>query len=219
MNTSGLNDLDKFFYSRDSVRAFSEKKIDKEIIDRILYTAVSAPSGQNRQPWDFHVLLDPCKIKGLKNIIDMRLKEISSKVSIQDEGLEFFNKYASFFTFFAKAPVNILVFAKAYTSLLDMLSHNDPASKEFAFADTTHIQSASAAVMQLLLAAHSTGLAACWNSSILVAQKEICSFMNIKPPWELVCLVSLGWPGEETKNNTKKPKKRLALNKTVHYYE
>ena len=44
---------------RRSVRDFSDKKIPKEVIENIIKTASTAPSGANKQPWTFCVVQDP----------------------------------------------------------------------------------------------------------------------------------------------------------------
>jgi iodotyrosine deiodinase len=43
---------------RRSVRDFSNKPVPKEVIENIIKTACSAPSGANRQPWTFCVVND-----------------------------------------------------------------------------------------------------------------------------------------------------------------
>jgi nitroreductase len=44
--------------SRRSVRAYEDKPIPQETLDRILNAARLAPSGNNRQPWKFVVVTD-----------------------------------------------------------------------------------------------------------------------------------------------------------------
>lgn len=44
---------------RRSVRFFSDKPVDIEIIQNIVMTAATAPSGANKQPWSFCVIQDP----------------------------------------------------------------------------------------------------------------------------------------------------------------
>ncbi len=44
---------------RRTVRHFSDRPIAREIIERCLLAAASAPSGANRQPWHFVVVSDP----------------------------------------------------------------------------------------------------------------------------------------------------------------
>ena len=56
---------------RRSVRDFSDKDIPKEVIENILKTAGSAPSGANKQPWTFCVISD----KKLKS----KIRELAEK--------------------------------------------------------------------------------------------------------------------------------------------
>ncbi len=47
---------------RRSIRDFSPEKFPREILENIIMTASSAPSGANKQPWTFCIVEDP-KIK------------------------------------------------------------------------------------------------------------------------------------------------------------
>ena len=42
--------------SRRSIRKFQERAVPRELIERVLTTALQAPSGKNRQPWRFVVI-------------------------------------------------------------------------------------------------------------------------------------------------------------------
>lgn len=44
---------------RRSVRHFSERPVSKEIIENLIMTASSAPSGAHKQPWTFCAVSDP----------------------------------------------------------------------------------------------------------------------------------------------------------------
>lgn len=46
----------EFLNKRRSVRCFSEKDVPREIIDKIILTASTAPSGAHKQPWVFCVV-------------------------------------------------------------------------------------------------------------------------------------------------------------------
>jgi len=56
-------DRAKAFYaqheSRRTVRDFSDRAVDKEVIELIIKTASTAPSGANKQPWNFGVISSP----------------------------------------------------------------------------------------------------------------------------------------------------------------
>ncbi|MES2882290.1 MAG: nitroreductase family protein [Bacteroidota bacterium] len=43
---------------RRTVRDFSNKPVPKEVIENILLTASTAPSGAHKQPWTFCVVVD-----------------------------------------------------------------------------------------------------------------------------------------------------------------
>ena len=59
------------FYStmdkRRSVREFSDKDVPKELIENIVMTASSAPSGAHKQPWVFCAVSNP-ELKKQKRI-------------------------------------------------------------------------------------------------------------------------------------------------------
>lgn len=48
--------LFELLQNRRSIRYFQDKPIDKKILEKILASAVLAPSVANTQPWHFHVL-------------------------------------------------------------------------------------------------------------------------------------------------------------------
>lgn len=54
--------------TRRSVRHYSDKPIDREMINIILEAAISAPSGKNGQPWKFKVIVDKCFINQLSDL-------------------------------------------------------------------------------------------------------------------------------------------------------
>jgi nitroreductase len=53
--------------SRRSVRRFKDEPVKEEDIRTILECAFMAPSGNNRQPWEFFVTRDKEKLKGLSD--------------------------------------------------------------------------------------------------------------------------------------------------------
>lgn len=51
--------------TRVSVRRYLDKPVSDELITAILHAAMAAPSGVNRQPWEFVVVDDSAKLKKL----------------------------------------------------------------------------------------------------------------------------------------------------------
>lgn len=207
--------LKELFAARSSCRSFGAGSISDETIRDLLSLACLAPSGQNRQPWAFHVVSGPEPIGMLADIVDEGVARIKSAFTGQNSGL--FDRYSEFFTFFRKAPVVIAVFARPYPNLALLLGPADPGAG-IPTLDTTHIQSASAAVTQLLLAAEASGLATCWLTNPLIAAREISEALDVSPPWEIMCLVALGnKPADET--GMKIPqKKRYPVDRVAKFH-
>ncbi|MGE0568513.1 MAG: nitroreductase family protein [Bacteroidia bacterium] len=49
----------EFLDKRRTVREFSDKPIPKEVLENLVLTASTAPSGAHKQPWTFCVVTDP----------------------------------------------------------------------------------------------------------------------------------------------------------------
>lgn len=62
---------------RRSIRAFSEKRIEEEDLEKILQAAIYAPSGMNRQTWQFTALVGNQKISELAKLVGQELKRES----------------------------------------------------------------------------------------------------------------------------------------------
>ena len=72
---------------RRTVRDFSSKEIPEEVINNILLTANTAPSGANKQPWTFCVVTDP-NIKKQIRIEAEKEERVSYEGRMSDEWLE-----------------------------------------------------------------------------------------------------------------------------------
>ena len=61
--------------SRRSVRFFSPKSFPKDIIEQIILTAGTAPSGANKQPWTYVVVDDPELKKKIREAAEQEERE------------------------------------------------------------------------------------------------------------------------------------------------
>lgn len=100
---------------RRSIRFFSPKSVDKEIIEEILMTASSAPSGANKQPWTF------CAISSAD--LKTKIREAAEKEEyvnyngrMSDTWLEDLKKFGTNWEkeFITTAPWIIIVFKQSY---------------------------------------------------------------------------------------------------------
>ena len=72
----------KFFKSlslRRTIRDFSDKFIEREIIENCIKVAGSAPSGANMQPWHFVLISDPAIKKQIRIAAEKEEKEFYNK--------------------------------------------------------------------------------------------------------------------------------------------
>ncbi len=100
---------------RRTVREFAEKPLPREIIENIIMTASTAPSGAHKQPWTFCVVSDP-KLKH-------EIREAAEKEEYEnyhgrmsEEWIEDLKAFGTDWhkPFLEIAPYLIVVFKKAY---------------------------------------------------------------------------------------------------------
>ena len=68
-----MNQVMENILTRRSVRAFNDKAIPREELDQILKAAIYAPSGMNRQTWQFTAIVNQDKIQELAGLIEKSL--------------------------------------------------------------------------------------------------------------------------------------------------
>lgn len=67
---------------RVSVRRYADRPVDDEQVSALLHAAMSAPSGVNRQPWEFMVVDDPATLKRLANALPYAKMAVDAPVAI-----------------------------------------------------------------------------------------------------------------------------------------
>jgi len=105
---------------RRSVRAFSDRPVEREVIEHCLLAAGTAPNGANMQPWHFAVVSDP----SLKRRIREAAEEEERGFYARRASEEWLDALAPLGTderkpFLETAPYLIAVFAQSYGLLPD----------------------------------------------------------------------------------------------------
>ncbi len=101
---------------RRSVRQFSNRSFPKKIIENCLMAASSAPSGANRQPWQFVVVSKAAVKKEIRREAEKREQEFYQNLSTKNwvKDLEPLGTDVSK-PFLEEAPYLIAIFAQRYT--------------------------------------------------------------------------------------------------------
>lgn len=105
----------EFMDQRRSVRTFSDKPIPKEVIENIIKTASTAPSGAHKQPWTFAVVSNPDLKKQIREAAEKEEYE-SYNSRMSEEWLDDLRPLQTDWhkPFLEIAPYLIIVFKKAY---------------------------------------------------------------------------------------------------------
>ena len=101
--------------TRRSVREFSSEAVPKDVIENLIRTASSAPSGAHKQPWTFCAVADPEIKKAIRQAAEKEEKE-SYENRMSDRWLKDLEPLGTDMNkpFLEKAPWLIIVFKKAY---------------------------------------------------------------------------------------------------------
>jgi len=172
--------------SRRSVRDFSDKEIPESIIENILITASTAPSGAHKQPWTFCVVKDP-EIKKQIRIAAEKEERESYDHRMTEEWLKDLEPIGTDWNkpFLEIAPYLIVVFKRSYE-----IEENNHKHQNYYVTESCGI-----ACGFLLAAIHHAGLVALTHtpSPMNFLSKILNRPINEKP----FLLIPVGYPVEE----------------------
>lgn len=176
----------KWLDKRRTIRDFSDKYVPKEVIEKIILSASSAPSGAHKQPWTFCVISDPTLKKQIRT--EAEKEEFESYNGRMPE--EWLNDLRPLQTdwkkeFLETAPYLIIVFKKSYELKQD-------GSRGTVYYAT---ESCGLACGFLLAAIHQAGLGALTHtpSPMNFLSKVLNRPENEKP----FLLIPVGYPANE----------------------
>lgn len=200
--------------TRRSVRSFADRPIEREVLERLIEAATTAPSNTNRQPWRFAVVTDPARRAAIAAAVKARADEMKAIIA-RGHHAEDFGDYGDFFHEPLAAAAAIVI--PQYRNYPDLIANfiasggGDPARYPTTAAMQAELCSTAGAVMNLLLAAHSHGLGACWMAGPMIARDLIGAQLGIAEPWRMIGAVSLGYPAGETPARPRKPASKVAV--------
>ncbi|MBX2945613.1 MAG: nitroreductase family protein [Cyclobacteriaceae bacterium] len=172
---------------RRTVRDFSPTSLPREIIDNIVRTANTAPSGAHKQPWSFCVVSDPEIKKQIRTEAEKEEYE-SYHNRMSDEWLQAIRPLQTDWQkpFLEIAPYLIVVFKKAYDLKPDGAKTNNYYVNE----------SVGLACGFLLAAIHHAGLVALTHTPS--PMNFLTKILNRPENERPFLLVPVGYPADET---------------------
>ncbi len=194
-------ELKQVIENRTSTRTFLNELIPVADLKELVRRAGLAPSVNNYQPWIFYAITNSGLLNKMAIKVAEKLKEIPTNNSIAAKNL--LSQVEWFATFFENAPAVIAIAMDEYESVLEMgvqISHEE-INKMRNYPD---IQSAGAAIQNILLSAVDLGYGACWLSAPMIAKSELEKLIGIQPPHHLIAFVAIGKPSKVTQQKQKK---------------
>lgn len=199
-------DLTEAIRTRRSIRRFKPDPVPEEDIRLIIELAGLAPSASNAQMWRFLAVTNQEVLQAMKHAVIHKLDEMGG----WPEALPYLEKLKAtkgWSTFFAEAPVTIVVLGEPYSASIDsILEERGMSLGEIRdLRRRPDIQSLGASIEHICLAAHAMGYGTCWMTAPMIAVEEIQTVLGVQPPWEVVALIPLGLPDYEPPARPRKP--------------
>ncbi len=169
-------DLYTAIKNRRSHRIYASNPVPREVLERVCEAALWAPSGTNLQPWDITVLT------GKPRDDFVALASLGwRRVSYRNSGNSLTRRRSAFVKQFFKnlggAP---------HVVAITVWRDPDP------FTQEVIVQSGSALLQNLLLAAEAEGLGTCWMSGVLTREKELLKFLGMEDR-HLLAITPIGY--------------------------
>lgn len=173
---------------RRTVRTFSSRKVNDEIIKNCIKTAASAPSGANQQPWHFVVVTNPHIRKKIRDAAEKEETEFYGGRAPE----EWLNALKKFETnevkpFLEEASHLIVIFQKSY----------DIDSKENKIKIYYSKESVGISVGMLITAIHNAGLVSLTHTPS--PMNFLNSILNRPENEKPFLIIAAGYPAEKTK--------------------
>jgi len=173
---------------RRSIRRYEDDLVPEEFIDQLMNAASWAPSAHNRQPWRFAVMNQANTKERLSDAMGQALAR-----DLENDGVPLnvikkeVGRSAQRLT---AAPVIILL----CLTMKDMDHYPDQRrqTNELVMA----IQSTAMAGHNMLLAAHTLGLGACWMCAPLFCPEDVIEALSLPARWQPQGLLTVGFPAE-----------------------
>ena len=202
----GHAELHELMSSRRSVRRFTTAVPARDLVERLIDSAVTAPSASNRQPWRFTIVTSRATIDALAAAVQTAVDRIA--LAIEPEFQTAFRAYGDYFRRFEAAPMVIVPLSRAIMTLSNLTGARlgeDDRARIAAMERDSGLIGTSLALQNLLLAAHAAGLAASAMTGPLVAVDELRSILRVPPSWHIAALVPIGYADETPNAPARKP--------------
>jgi coenzyme F420-0:L-glutamate ligase / coenzyme F420-1:gamma-L-glutamate ligase len=183
--------------ARRTVRFYTDARVPSDLVRVLLEAAAQAPSAHNAQPTRFVVIDSDAVKRRLADRMARRWRRDLEALGTTEAAIQVEIRFS--LRRFGEAPVLILV---GYTMEgMDVYPDATRRAAERVMA----VQSAAAAVQNLLLAAAANGLGGCWCCAPLFCPSIVRRTLRLPPAFAPQALLTLGYPAHTPPVPPRKP--------------
>lgn len=177
--------------SRRSVRQYQSRPVEPDKLNLVLRAGICAPSAHDSRPWKLVAVASPDGRERLRLALARRFREDMESAGFAPG--EIARRLERSQGIFSAAPVLLVLFARVSTP-------DNPLAPHKGVEPLLTAQSVALAGGQMLLAAHSLGLGACWFAAPLFCPDDVCDACGMAADsWAPQGLITLGYPEGESR--------------------
>lgn len=183
--------------ARRTVRFYTDARVPRDLVQVLLEAAAQAPSAHNAQPTRFVVIDSDAVKRRLAERMARRWRRDLEALGTKEAAIQVEIRFS--LKRFGEAPLLILA---GYT--MDGMDVYPDAGRRAA-ERVMAVQSAAAAVQNLLLTAAAHGLGACWCCAPLFCPGLVRRTLRLPPAFAPQALLTLGYPAHTPPVPPRKP--------------
>lgn len=182
-------------FDRRSIRKFLNTPISRQDMEDILQSGIKAPSSKNRQPWKYIVVQKDAKDEMLK-VFHQGIEREKNVKPLLPQSRQHIAAAEYTVDIMEEAPVILFVVNPLGKGIFEKLN---PEERVY---EICNIQSLSASIQNMLLAATEKGIGSLWICDIYFAYFELCNWLDTEG--ELIAAIAFGYPNEFPKMRPRK---------------
>jgi nitroreductase len=163
---------------------YSSRVVQKDIIEKLLNSAIWAPTHGKTQPWRFHVFME-----GGRTTLSNKLGSIYADLYKKDTYNELKHK-------------KLMNRPLLSSAIIAVSMSRDPSGK---IPEIEEVEAVACAMQNMLLSATAYGLGTFWSSPKIIYTKEMNAFLELEENDQCLGLLYIGYPSEEWPSGQRKP--------------
>ncbi len=178
--------LAEIIRSRRSIRTFRNETVKPEIIEKIIESAVLAPSNNNRQGWKFYIITNKYIKEQIISDVESELDQITGKSEVIDDVMK---SYRANFLIFKNAPVLLIACHLKPNKFNFRLFDIDDTNRHF----TGELISTTLAVGNIMLLSEAENIGTLMMTAPLIAADRIKKTVKIPGKYSISSFLCMGY--------------------------